>query len=64
MMPTVEYSTYAQKSTILALAQRDPGFAEFYSQYQGQIVLLAPLPIDFWDDVIVMERKNLLCPPQ
>ena len=58
MMPTVEYSTYAQKSTILALAQRDPGFAEFYSQYQGQIVLLAPLPIDFWDDVIVMAEKE------
>lgn len=57
-MSTVEYSTYAKKSTILALAQQDPGFAEFYSQYQDQIVLLAPLPIDFWNDVIVIVEKE------
>lgn len=57
-MPTVEYSTYAQKSTILALAQRDPGFAEFHMQYQDQIVLPAPLPIDFWDHVIVIAEKE------
>ena len=57
-MKTVEYSTYAQKSTILALAQQDPGFAEFYLQYQDQIVLPAPLPIDFWDDVIVIAEKE------
>ena len=57
-MPTVEYSTYAQKSTILALAQRDPGFTEFYLQYQNQIVLPAPLPIDFWDDVIAIAEKE------
>lgn len=57
-MPAVEYSTYAKKSTILALAQRDPGFAEFYLQYQDQIVLPAPLPIDFWDDVIAIAEKE------
>ena len=57
-MTTVEYSTYAQKSTILALAQQDPSFAEFYLQYQDQIVLPAPLPIDFWDDVIVIAEKE------
>ncbi|MDE7245785.1 MAG: hypothetical protein K2O18_17670 [Oscillospiraceae bacterium] len=57
-MPTVEYSTYIQKSTILALAQRDPGFAEFYSQYQDKIVLPAPLPIDFWDNVIAIAEKD------
>lgn len=57
-MPTVEYSTYVKKSTILALAQRDPGFAEFHLQYQDQIVLPAPLPIDFWDDVIVIAEKE------
>ena len=43
-MPTVEYFTYAKKSTILALAQRDPRFAEFYMQYQDQIFQPAPLP--------------------
>ena len=43
-MPTVEYSTYAKKSTILALAQRDPDFAGFYLQYQDQIVLPAQSP--------------------
>ena len=57
-MPTVEYSTYTKKSTILALAQRDPSFAEFYMQYQDQIVQPAPLPIDFWDDVIVIAEKE------
>lgn len=57
-MPTVEYSTYAKKSTILALAQRDPDFAEFYLQYQDQIVLPAPLPADFWDDVIAIAEKE------
>lgn len=57
-MPTVEYSTYAKKSTILALAQQDPGFAEFYSQYQNQVVLPAPLPIDFWDDVIAIAERE------
>lgn len=57
-MPTVEYSTYVKKSTILALAQQDPNFAEFYMQYQDQIVLPAPLPIDFWDDVIVIAEKE------
>lgn len=57
-MTTVEYSTYVQKSTILALAQRGPGFAEFYSQYQDQIVLPAPLPIDFWNDVIAIAEKE------
>ena len=57
-MTTVEYSTYAPKSTILTLAQQDPGFAEFYLQYQDQIVLPAPLPIDFWDDVIVIAEKE------
>lgn len=57
-MTTVEYSTYAQKSTILALAQQDPGFAEFYSQYQNQIVPSAPLPIVFWDDVIAFAEKE------
>ena len=57
-MLTVEYSTYAKKSTILALAQRDPSFAEFYLQYQDQIALPAPLPIDFWDDVIAIAEKE------
>lgn len=57
-MPSIEYSTYAQKSTILALAQQDPSFAEFYLQYQDQIVLPAPLPIDFWVDVIVIAEKE------
>ena len=57
-MSTVDYSTYSPKSTILALAQQDPGFAEFYLQYQDQIVLPAPLPIDFWDDVIAIAEKE------
>jgi len=42
----------------LALAQRDPGFAEFYLQYQDHIVLSAPLPVDFWDDVIAIAEKE------
>lgn len=62
MIPTVEYSTHTKKSTILALAQQDSSFAEFYLQYQGQIVLPAPLPIDFWDDVIVTLEKESALP--
>ena len=57
-MSTVEYSTYTKKSTILALAQRDPSFAEFYLQYQNQIVLPTPLPVDFWGDVIAIAEKE------
>lgn len=57
-MTTVEYSTYDKKSTILALAQQDPSFAEFYLQYQDQFVLPAPLPVDFWEDVIGFAEKE------
>ena len=57
-MPTVEYSTYTSKSTIWVLAQRDPSFAEFYLQYQDQIVLPTPLSVDFWDDVIAIAEKE------
>ena len=57
-MPTVEYSTYTSKSTIWVLAQRDPSFAEFYLQYQEQIVLPTPLSVDFWDDVIAIAEKE------
>ena len=57
-MSSVEYSTYAKKSTILALAQQDPGFGDFYLQYQDQFVLPAPLPIDFWNDVIAIAEKE------
>ncbi len=58
MAPTIEYSTYATKRTILALAQQDPSFAEFYLRYQDQIVLSAPLPADFWDAVIAIADKE------
>lgn len=57
-MTTVEYTTYVKKGTILTLAQRDPSFVEFYSQYQDQIILPAPLPIDFWDDVIAIAENE------
>ena len=57
MMSTVE-SNYTAKSAILALAQQNPDFAEFYSQYQDQIVLSAPLPTDFWDDVITLAERD------
>lgn len=57
-MTTVEYSTYDKKSTIMVLAQQDPGFADFYLQYQYQFVLPAPLPIEFWDDVIGFAEKE------
>ena len=42
----------------MTLAQQNPDFADFYLQYQDQIVLPAPLPIDFWDDVIVYAEKE------
>lgn len=57
-MPTVESSAYVPKKTIFVLAQRDPGFAEFYSQYQDQIVPSAPPPAGFWDDVIAIVEKE------
>lgn len=58
MMPTGEASAYIQKHAIFVLAQRDPGFAEFYSQYQDQIVPPAPPPAGFWDDVIAITEKE------
>lgn len=42
----------------MALAQRNPSFAEFNMQYQDQFVLPASLPKDFWDDVIVFAEKE------
>ncbi|MDE7176348.1 MAG: hypothetical protein K2O59_00865 [Lachnospiraceae bacterium] len=57
-MKTVEYSTYDKKRTIIALAQQNPAFTDFYLQYQDQIDLPAPLPIDFWDDVIIFAEKE------
>lgn len=57
-MPVTEYSAHAQKSAILALAQRDPGFAEFYSQYQDTLIPPAPLPAGFWDDVMAAAEKE------
>ena len=53
-MAAVEYSTCATKSAILALAQQNPDFAAFYSEYHDQIVLSVPLPTDFWNDVITL----------
>ena len=57
-MSTVKYSSCATKKIILTLAQQDPSFAEFYLQYQDQIILSAPLPIDFWNDVIAVAEKD------
>lgn len=57
-MSTVEYSTHVYKSIILALAQQDPNFAEFYLQYQNQIVLHESLPAEFWDNMITIAEKE------
>ena len=57
-MPTAEYPAHVQKIAIYALAQRDPGFAEFYSQYQDQLVPPAPLPAEFWDEVIAFAEEE------
>lgn len=58
MIPTAKNSTYAKESTIWALAQQDPEFTAFYSQYQEQLTLTVPLPAVFLDAVIAVVEKD------
>ena len=63
MVPIAEYSTRSKESTLWALAQQDPGFAAFYTEYREKITFTAPLPADLLDDVIeVVEQDPALAP--
>ena len=63
MILVSEYSTRSKESTLWALAQQDPGFAAFYTEYREKITLTAPLPTEFLDGVIeVVEQDRALAP--
>ena len=63
MMPATEYSTRSKESALWALAQQDPGFSAFYTEYREKIILTAPLPAEFLDGVIeVVEQDPALAP--
>ena len=52
MAPATEYSTRSKESTIWALAQQDPDFAAFFTEYREKITFAASLPPDLVDGVI------------
>ena len=52
MMPATEYSTRSKESALWALAQQDPGFAAFYTEYREKIILTTPLPVELLDGVV------------
>lgn len=63
MVPATEYSVRSKESTLWALAQQDPGFTAFYTEYREKITLTAPLPADLLDGVIeVVEQDPALAP--
>ena len=63
MIPATEYSTRGKESSLWALAQQDPGFAAFYTEYREKITLTAPLPVELLDGVVeVVEQDPALAP--
>ena len=63
MVPATEYSVRSKESTLWALAQQDPGFTAFYTEYREKITLTAPLPAELLDGVIeVVEQDPALAP--
>ena len=63
MVPATEHSVRSKESTLWALAQQDPGFTAFYTEYREKITLTAPLPAELLDGVIeVVEQDRALAP--
>ena len=63
MILVSEYSTRSKESALWALAQQDPDFSAFYTEYREKITLTAPLPIELLDDVVeVVEQDPALAP--
>ena len=63
MVPATEYSARSKESTLWALAQRDPGFTAFYTEYREKITLTAAVPVELLDGVIeVVEQDPALAP--
>ena len=63
MVLATESSAQSKESTLWALAQQDPGFAAFYTEYREKLTLTAPLPAEFLDGVIeVVEQDPALAP--
>ena len=63
MIPAAEYSTRSKESTLWALAQQDPDFSAFYTEYREKITLAAPLPAELLDGVVeVVEQDPALAP--
>ena len=63
MIPTTEYSTRSKESALWALAQQDPDFSAFYTEYREKITLTSPLPVELLDGVVeVVEQDPALAP--
>ena len=63
MILVSEYSTRSKESALWALAQQDPGFTAFYTEYREKITLTTPLPVELLDGVVeVVEQDPALAP--
>ena len=63
MIPATEYSTRSKESALWALAQQDPDFSAFYTEYREKVTLTAPLPVELLDGVLeVVEQDPALAP--
>ena len=63
MIPVSEYSTRSKEGALWALAQQDPDFSAFYTEYREKITLTTPLPVELLDGVVeVVEQDPALAP--
>ena len=63
MIPATEYSARSKESALWALAQQDPDFSAFYTEYREKITLTAPLPVELLDGVVeAVEQDPALAP--
>ena len=63
MILVSEYSTRSKESALWALAQQDPDFSAFYTEYREKITLTSPLPVELLDGVVeVVEQDPALAP--
>ena len=63
MILVSEYSTRSKESALWALAQQDPDFSAFYTEYREKITLTTPLPVELLDGVVeVVEQDPALAP--
>ena len=58
MVLEAEYSKRSKESALWALAQQDPDFSAFYTEYREKITLTAPLPVELLDGVVEVVEQD------